>query len=1335
MPCSNSNYLVCCYDPTKSFSVCNPTINGTPNSSFNLGTTYVSLDPINGNSCFSASTTPVGTVYNYGITNFQSITNGTADCDQCTFDYGAGCPIVTSFANAILENCCNASETLQCSVPSTYTPGIVSFRYNDKCWTLQSYGGPGGVNLIAGYDGCAGCTSTFPCVEPSNSPTPTPTVTPGYVYYFTGCCTPYTQIEVISGVDLFVGPGGFYLLDIPSIPFNDCVENVASLPGPYLSYVWNTGTDSVIGTYFDCGDCQGFNPSAVCDSPTPTKSNTPTPTPTVTVTRTLTPTPTLTSTPGASPSQTRTPTPTPTNSGFGNGLTFSYELNITGTCETGLGRVEIVPTGGVAPYTFNWYSPNLGTGAIKTGLPAGTYLVRANDSAVPVNAQFYINVTVGGCICVDIVNVNPTTCGLDNGSVTATTTSSSSTVTYRLYNSADTLIDTVTALQPYGIFSNLDAGSYYITATDTSGGFGTSQSFVIQDSNPLDFGLYVVPNASCDDAGTPIGKIFVTGQTGTGPYTYLWSNGGITSSITGLTEGVYSVQVTDSGGCSTTKQGTITRVNALAFGSFVAVPPTCFENDGSLTLTVVGGTEPFYYSASTGNQIVSYSRQFTLSNIGNGTYEFAVTDAGLCKLYVGTTLQSEGGISSVSVTGQNSNCNQNDGQITVTIVGGVTPYTITLVNPNGDSTEIVGDQTVNIFSNLGPGTYSVFVQDTSGCVYTTEVTLVSQDKFAVSVDVIAAACNQLNGTATVTVTSDYELPLTYSIDGIDTIIDTNLTTVVFNNVSVGQHLMTVTDESGCSINQPFTITSSPPVEFSLYSTSCGTGAQGSITALISSGTPPFTFNWSNNVTGNPQQITVNGLTGGTYSLVVEDANGCSYGALTTIECTQNYVSFQTYTMGTDEFTIVSPTKCGIIQILNDGFADLTEGYSGCVLNSAEFIAKVQVQPQGTVLTNSFYTGYSLIDVPSDNLWYTTIETMLESIVGIVDVIVDPLNNQIKIIADPSSGIIDQQIIVELVIVYDIECESIIPPTPSPTATPTLTPTITATPTVTPSITPTKSVTPSVTPSITLSPSTSVTPTNTATPTPSNTPPGTYFYYTVDGTYCCPPYSSFTNLLVRWSIPLISVGSYNDNTGVCYDITSITSALPSPGYVDIIVGPWVDCATCISNHTPCVSVSPSATPTITPTITRTPTVTPTTTKTPTPTPTLTQTPSVTPTLTPSVTPSSELYPYFLAGYCYDGRMYAEGGSFSSNCTQVQNGLGSATRYKSNYPYSYLYSGLWSTVNMFIYDTVTASLLNSKPIADGCQYWETSSLGKVLGGYPQVGFDCTTPGGCCPGTPPS
>jgi hypothetical protein len=125
-----------------------------------------------------------------------------------------------------------------------------------------------------------------------------------------------------------------------------------------------------------------------------------------------------------------------------------------------------------------------------------------------------------------------------------------------------------------------------------------------------------------------------------------------------------------------------------------------------------------------------------------------------------------------------------------------------------------------------------------------------------------------------------------------------------------------------------------------------------------------------------------------------------------------------------------------------------------------------------------------------------------------------------------------------------------------------------------------------------------------------------------------------------------------------------------------------------------------------------------------------------TSTPTVTPTSNPYPFVLSGYCYDGRMLADSGSFSTNCTQVQSGLGSSTRYISNYPYSHLFDGSWSGVTMYIYDTVTSSLLGaSNPLADGCQYWDINSSGVVVSGYPQVGFDCTTPGGCCPGVAPS
>jgi hypothetical protein len=161
-----------------------------------------------------------------------------------------------------------------------------------------------------------------------------------------------------------------------------------------------------------------------------------------------------------------------------------------------------------------------------------------------------------------------------------------------------------------------------------------------------------------------------------------------------------------------------------------------------------------------------------------------------------------------------------------------------------------------------------------------------------------------------------------------------------------------------------------------------------------------------------------------------------------------------------------------------------------------------------------------------------------------------------------------------------------------------------------------------------------------------------------------------------------------------------------------------------------NASSSPTPSPTPTISFTPTQTQT--KTPTVTPTASPTPTITysPTQTPTPTQSSDPYPYFLAGYCYSGRMLADSGSAATNCTQVQGGLGSATRYKSNYPYSYLFDGSWSGVTMYIYDTITSSLLVSKPLSDGCRYWETTSLGVVASVDP-----CGGAGPCCPGTPPS
>jgi len=720
---------------------------------------------------------------------------------------------------------------------------------------------------------------------------------------------------------------------------------------------------------------------------------------------------------------------------------FNYNIAITGDCQNlGNGSATVSFSGGTPPYTVYWYPPINVTEILQYNfdplnptapeltystvgnLSAGTYAFRVNDSTLPTNLEFDVNVPISSGNCVSILDVSGTTCNTNNGYVVLQDSSNYSQTIYNLYTFDGGLVQTLSTGLDQIVFQNLSAGTYYAEAIDYGGCTGISQTFIINTSSEMDFGFYPVDDTQC---GSASGRIIITGQTGLPPFTYFWNNGQTGSTITGLTAGTYSVKVTDSTGCSKIKSQTIGQIQAVGLGSFITTnPPSCFGSDGVITMIITGGTGPYYYSASTGTIDVSYSQTFTLSGVPAGSYNFLVTDAALCKFSSGIDLASESSISDIIFTSTPSSCSNQSGSINAVIVGGISPFTYTLVYPDASTFEISSNSASYTFENLSGGTYTVIAADATNCFKTSEITILSNNSFTITGITTGTLCGSNNGTVIIQKSSGGTSPFDYYLDNTQTVLDTTASVVTFTNVSSGQHQIRVVDASGCTQTQQTFVNGSSQLLFNLYSTSCGSGSDGTITAFISDGVPPFTFNWSNNVVSNPQNISVSGLTAGTYSLSVVDSTGCAQTRSTTIDCTQSYVSYQTYIMGEETFQLISGTKRGLLQMLNQGFEDLTSGNTNCTLISANFIAQVQLQPANIVLDNNFYTTTSLTNGPSDNLWYSTVETLLNNLPGIAGVVIDPLTSEITIQSDRTDpSFANQEVIIELIIIYDTMCLS------------------------------------------------------------------------------------------------------------------------------------------------------------------------------------------------------------------------------------------------------------------------------------------------------------------------
>lgn len=778
---------------------------------------------------------------------------------------------------------------------------------------------------------------------------------------------------------------------------------------------------------------------------------------------------------------------------------LEYNFSLTGDClNTSSGAFEIEIFGEAPDYTIQWITPSLGTiplgagvtGYTQTSLSAGTYSFNIIDSCVPNNTILPVNINISSGTCISISGIENTVCGLNNGSLTAVTTNFYGTSEFSLYNSQDELISSGGSFNNFFIFSNLSADTYYVIGNDGSGCSGRSETVIIQSSTTFDYGFYVVNDAGC---AVNSGKIFITGITGNPPYTYLWSTSneklGTGQSITGLTQGIYGVTVTDNSGCSISKSVVLSEVPKVGFASFTSVSPSCFSSDGEITITLTGGTAPYYYSGSNGSSVISFDTSVTFDNLPSGVFSVEVTDAALCKFLASTSLLPPDGFSVISTTKNDATCGSNSGSINpIVLFGGSPPYIYELTKPDGSIITNTVNFTTWQFTNLSAGTYTLTISDQGPCVFTEQYTIENLNIFDVTISLTGTSCNLQNGSVSFELSGQTTPPYTYEINGNS--VTNSLTANTFTNLAYGNYTAIITDNTGCSQIKEFTIPSSSNVDFILFGDNANSGSDGQIDVFITNGEPPFTLEWSSNV-GGQTGTTITNLSGGTYSLKITDNDGCVRQRNVEITGFDLVSNRQSYNICNGSFTNNKVLiKKGIREMLVEGFFDLTSGDTNCILTNSIFEAEVTIG--GVSSSSEFFTGSTLNDFPGDNLWVSTITSLLLEFEGINNVVSSLNNNTIKIITecDYSGG---RDVVINLIITYDIACE-ICGITTTPTTTPTITPTVTPTstpeetPTSTPTITPTIGVsqtpTPTATPTVTATPTT--TPTVTITPTPTVT---------------------------------------------------------------------------------------------------------------------------------------------------------------------------------------------------------------------------------------------------------
>jgi len=500
------------------------------------------------------------------------------------------------------------------------------------------------------------------------------------------------------------------------------------------------------------------------------------------------------------------------------------------------GSATVTATGGTGAYTYLW-TPSGGTGATATGLAAGTYTVTVKDANLCQTTQSFTITQPAAILSATTASVGVSCFGGSNGSASVTASGGTPGYTYQWSPLGGTTA-TVTG-RP--------AGNYTCTITDANGCTLVKNITILTPT--LLSATTSKTDVSCNGGSNGTATVSVTG--GTPGYTYSWSPfGGTAATATGLQAGTYTVTITDANTCQTTATVTVGEPAALAATASKTDVLCNGAANGSASVSVSGGNGGYTYLWSPSGGTAA-----TATGLTAGNYSVLITDAVGCSLTQSFTINQPAVLTATNAQ-INATCTTG-GQAAVTPSGGSLPYTYSW--SNGETTQVV--------TGLLAGNYTATITDANGCSITKNFTITTINTLVATTSQTNILCNGSNTGSAAVVPGGAPGPFTYTWSPSGGTADTA------TGLTAGNYAVTITSSNGCSIVKNFTITQPPAIVVipSQTNVSCNGGSNGTASVNVTGGTGAYIYSWA--PTGGTA-ATASGLTAGTYTVTITDANLC-----------------------------------------------------------------------------------------------------------------------------------------------------------------------------------------------------------------------------------------------------------------------------------------------------------------------------------------------------------------------------------------------------------------------------------------------------------------------------